>query len=576
MRHRRFAIILLLLVVGMAGYCYFHVMEVTSVRDNGAGADPPSDWNQVLAKANGGSAPALEIDGIAAEEAYRPWLDSAGQVMLPEDALTERLGCAVSVYEENRILVEWGERSLEAYLDSDLIRVGGEETVWAGVFQRHQEQYYVSAQAISQAFPFTYTWDTRENKVSMTSGGGTLGQEGEESPLPAAYDYRERERAPQILDQGDLGTCWAFASLTALESALTPEERLVCSRDHMSLNNGFGRGQMDGGDYTMAMSYLLAWQGPVLEADDPYGDGETTPDLQPVKHVQEIQMLPKKDLERIKEAVFLYGGVHTPLYFALADNEVTDEEAGQYYRRDTASYCYIGTNKINHDVVIVGWDDQYSKSNFPMEPEGDGAFLCMNSWGEGFGDHGYFWISYYDTNIGIYNICYTGVEDTDNYDAIYQSDLGGFVGQVGYKDETAYFANVYTAEADETLSAAGFYAVGPDTSYEIYAVPRFEGTKSLDFSRQVAAGTVENAGYYTIPFEEQIALTAGQQFAIIVYIRTPGEERPIAIEYAEPGTDLENLDMSDGQGYISFKGLDWQSAEEEQGCNICLKAYTKK
>ena len=40
--------------------------------------------------------------------------------------------------------------------------------------------------------------------------------------LPSAYDYRKTGRAPQIGNQGSLGTCWAFASLTALESSLLP------------------------------------------------------------------------------------------------------------------------------------------------------------------------------------------------------------------------------------------------------------------------------------------------------------------------------------------------------------------
>lgn len=571
MRHRRYYIILCVLILLMAGVCYFHVMEVKSVKVGDSGVDHLKEWEQMAVKANHSGAPTLEVDGVPVKkEEDSLWLDETGQVMLSEDVLRDSFRCAVEIYDENRIVVERGERSLEAYLDSDLIRMGKEETMHAGAFQENQGTYYLAAEVFSQAFPFSFSWDMKENLVSMSN------QAPEEKSLPAAYDYREKGRSPKVLDQGDLGTCWAFASLTALESSLTPKENLIFSRDHMSLNNAFGRDQMDGGDYTMAMSYLLAWQGPVLESDDPYGDGRTNTELNPVKHVQEIQMLPKKDLEKIKEAVFLYGGVHTPLYFALADENVTEEDAGQYYRRDTASYCYIGTNKINHDVVIVGWDDHYPKSNFPMELEGDGAFLCMNSWGEGFGDGGYFWISYYDTNIGIYNICYTGVEDTNQYNNIYQSDLGGYVGQIGYKDETAYFANVYTAKENENLKAAGFYAVGPNTSYEIYVVPQFSGVQTLDFSRQVARGTVENSGYYTIPFEQEIALTEGQQFAIIVYIRTPGEERPIAIEYAEPDTGLEELDMSDGEGYISLKGIDWQNTEKEQGCNVCLKAYTKK
>jgi hypothetical protein len=34
-----------------------------------------------------------------------------------------------------------------------------------------------------------------------------------------------------------------------------------------------------------------------------------------------------------------------------------------------------------------------------------------------------------------------------------------------------------------------------------------------------------------------------------------------------------NVDLSDGEGYFSSGGYNWQSAEEQE-CNICLKAYT--
>ena len=62
---------------------------------------------------------------------------------------------------------------------------------------------------------------------------------------------------------------------------------------------------------------------------------------------------------------------------------------------------------------------------------------------------GVFYVSYYDTNVGIHNLVYTGVEDTDNYDTIYQSDLCGWVGQLGYNRDTIYGANVYIAENNE-------------------------------------------------------------------------------------------------------------------------------
>ena len=50
----------------------------------------------------------------------------------------------------------------------------------------------------------------------------------------------------------------------------------------------------------------------------------------------------------------------------------------------------MGSEKPNHDVVIIGWDDNYPQENFTTHPEGDGAFICKNSWGEEFGEDGYF------------------------------------------------------------------------------------------------------------------------------------------------------------------------------------------
>ena len=41
----------------------------------------------------------------------------------------------------------------------------------------------------------------------------------------------------------------------------------------MSMHNNYTLGQDEGGEYTMSMAYLLGWQGPVWESEDPYGDG---------------------------------------------------------------------------------------------------------------------------------------------------------------------------------------------------------------------------------------------------------------------------------------------------------------
>ena len=396
------------------------------------------------------------------------------------------------------------------------------------------------------------------------SGGGDV-------KLPSAYDYRKTGRAPQIGNQGSLGTCWAFASLKALESSLLPGKSLELSVDHMTLHNSFSMSQDAGGEYTMSMAYLLAWQGPVLESEDPYGDGYSPDGLKPCLHVQDIQILPAKDYEAIKQAVYRYGGVQSSLYTSMRNYQ----SESVYYNRTTNSYCYIGDEKPNHDSVIIGWDDNYSKDNFNMGLEGDGAFICTNSWGEDFGDQGYFYVSYYDTNIGVHNIVYTGVEPADNYDHNYQSDLCGWVGQIGYGRDSAWFANAYTAGKGENLEAAGFYATDQNTDYELYVARHLGENADQTFGQRVkvAEGRLRYAGFYTIPLDQKIVLDDGEKFAIIVRITTPGTVHPVAIEY-DAGDGMAEIDLSDGEGYLSFDGDKWEHVEETQKCNVCLKAYT--
>ncbi len=68
--------------------------------------------------------------------------------------------------------------------------------------------------------------------------------------LPSSYDLRER-RAIRVSDQGDLGTCWAFAALKAVETSMPESMAVPLSADHMSIHNSFGISQNSGGDYSM-------------------------------------------------------------------------------------------------------------------------------------------------------------------------------------------------------------------------------------------------------------------------------------------------------------------------------------
>lgn len=389
--------------------------------------------------------------------------------------------------------------------------------------------------------------------------------------IPSRFDLREELLGLSAPDQGSFRTCWAFAALKALETALPEELRTELAADHMSLKNSFGLPVSNGGDYSIAAAYLLAWQGPVPAESDPYGDGETPDNMEPVCHVQGVQMPEAGDREAIKRAILMYGGVQSSIYMPVFG----DTEWERFYREETCSYYYDGTRKPDHDVVIVGWDDDWPAENFAREPEENGAYLCMNTWGGSFGDNGFFYVSYEDARIGTYNAVYTTVEDTDNFGNLYQTDLCGWTGHLGYGTEEAWFANVYRAEKNSFIRAAGFYAVAPDTEYRIYTekLPDEEAENMKFDSRKLAAeGILKEKGFYTVWWENPVWVRKGERFAVIVEIRSPGVAEPVAIEY-RAGERTRNVDISDGEGYISFDGKQWQRAETTQNCNVCLKAY---
>lgn len=387
--------------------------------------------------------------------------------------------------------------------------------------------------------------------------------------LPARYDARDVGKRPTVKSQGTLGTCWALTVTSALEAALLPEVSLEFSPDHLSLNNGFQITQNEGGDYMMAMAYLSGWYGPVLEEEDPYGDGVSPAGLTARVHVQEMQLLEGKTREEIKEMIYEYGPVQTSLYL---DRKQTSQEL-PYYNPETFGYYYPEEERNTHDVLLLGWDDDYPKENFKLQPREDGAYICQNTWGTDFGDQGIFYVSYEDGNIAGGGVAYTRVETEKRYDFIYQTDVCGWQGQQGYDAETCYFANVYTAGGAEALAAVGFYNTGDFSVYEIYAVEEFNSEDSFAERRLLQSGWLENKGYFTVPLDEQVALEEGQQFAVVVKITTQGAKMPVAVELNKDSY-TEGVTLEGKQGYLSYTGDTWEFTEEKFGTNVCLKAYT--
>lgn len=544
----------------------FHVLGVdnASVGRFRGGTLDSEVWNPLVAKDVNSS----QVKAVIDNQEYTSnqagfYMNKDRNIMVPVSMLRDALNCSAHVYDNHRLLVEKHNLSVSLSLDEKKAYVNGEEEKIKSGLTKVGGELYVSLDDLSNLLGYNCDFDITKNTVVAADTDTS-------ALVPAYFDLREKGRVSQIRNQGTYGTCWAFAATSALESSLLPEEKYLFSVDNMSMSNSFHANQYDGGEYTMGMAYLAAWQGPVLEKDDPYGDGVSDDTLKAVKHVQEMQIIDGKDYEGIKEAVFKYGGVESSLYSTIRSSQ----DSSVYYNRENSAYCYIGTEKPNHDVVIIGWDDNYPSSNFNTQLEGDGAFICQNSWGSDFGEDGIFYVSYYDTNIGTHNVVYTRVDDTDNYDHIYQSDLCGWVGNMGYDNEQIYGANVFQAKGNEKLSAASFYATGANTEYELYVVHDFKNEKSFANREKLASGVVKKAGYYTVDFDEQ-QLKAGEKYAIVLYVKTPGSKHPLAIEYDTGESILQGVDLDDGEGYISLNGKKFVNVKEKRECNLCIKAFTR-
>lgn len=550
---KRYVVFTLILIIIFVSDFYIFAKDNTTLGEFRGAEIESTVWSPLVAKDVNKNTIHMMIDNKEyTSDTLKFYMDDDRNIMVPVDMLREALNCSARIYQENELWVEKHSLMADYMLgtDNDFILYDG--------------KFYVSMNSLSEMLDCTCTFDTNTNTLTVVDNSEGI------SDVPPSYDLRTRLRVSEVRNQGTYGTCWAFAAISALESSLMPEENLLFSVDHMSMSNSFNVNQYDGGEYTMGMAYLAAWQGPVYEKDDPYGDGATDESLSPVKHVQEIRIIDGKDYQGIKEAVFKYGGVQTSLYSNISSSKGNSK----YFNKDTNAYCYMGSEKPNHDVVIIGWDDNYPKENFNVDLEGDGAFICQNSWGNEFGDDGFFYVSYYDTNIGTHNEVYTGVENTDNYDNIYQSDLCGWVGKMGYDKEDMYGANVFTATSDQNIKAASFYATASDTSYELYIVNDFKDEYSFAGRKKVAEGTLENAGYYTIKFDEKVPVTEGERYAVVLHINTPESTHPMAIEYDSGESYLKDVDLDDGEGYISYDGAAFINVKEKQDCNLCIKAFS--
>jgi len=411
--------------------------------------------------------------------------------------------------------------------------------------------------------------------------------------LPSAYDLRDHGLVTPVRDQHAYGTCWTFGAMGSIESYL---KRSAITRDlseyHLAwwAYNGspsftawdpsFGdHPTLDqGGNAVMALAMLARWSGAVNENDCPYDEEGEQPlaeeDRNVVEHVQNAYYLDPSQASVIKQALLEYGAVNMMIIW---NDGCYNEENASYYMPSTPA----GLSGL-HSLVIVGWDNNYSRYRFSPSAPVNGAWLVRNSWGSGWGEDGYFWLSYANTmteqDEPFMEPWVFLSEPSRNYTKNYQHDPLGWVGNIGYYDGSDHFANIFTASGDDLIEAVSFYTPIPGSSYEIRVftdLARDDDPRS-GVQHYLGLGTLVHAGYHTISLTEPVPVEQGEDFSVVVKLSTPGYDFPIPIE------DRNSLQLTDqasserGQSFVSTDGRTWQDLKDiskYSSANVCLKAF---
>lgn len=412
-------------------------------------------------------------------------------------------------------------------------------------------------------------------------------------PGESYFNLADEGRVTSVKDQGQAGSCWAHASLASLESYLIPLDSYCWNFSENNMKNllsssypeGFDRDHNYGGNHLMSIAYLARWTGPVLESDDPYDpySGVSPTDKTVQKHLQEAIFIPLRteplDNGLIKYFIKECGG----LYAGFLVNWEHFGSMGDY---PCATYYnpYPNTGLGGHTICVVGWDDNFSASNFAVTPPGDGAFICKNSWGTGNGveGSGYFYISYYDANLAIVGgagpeMCLFTAEPTGHYEYIYQYDPLGFVEIIRW-DNDDWFANLFTAQSEESLRSVGFYTYAPDVAYDVYVYLEPSGSPDNGILVSQKSGTIKLPGYHTIFLNNPVSLIDGQVFSVVVNVQSDGYTIPIECPFMYYSSKAS---ANTGESYVSNDSDVWidittlkSDTINYSNANVCLKAYT--
>ncbi|PWM72051.1 MAG: hypothetical protein DBX59_07345 [Bacillota bacterium] len=415
---------------------------------------------------------------------------------------------------------------------------------------------------------------------------------------PGTYNANEERFVTDVKNQRNTSLCWAFSLASNLETSLLTrgqkyydlsEEQLAyfwANRVNDPLgntpNDKITRTQSDyhgTGNGRVASFFLSTWSGMTTEEKVPFQSSAVTwPDslAYDTSAYMEDAIFSQYTVERTKQLLMEYNSVSAMIY--MLDN---------YYYPDTASYSCPQSGLVNHAVTIVGWDDTYSKENFPSASgvNNDGAWIVKNSYGKNWGKNGYFYLSYEDKSITnlVSNTAVTTPAYPNNY--FYDGAAAGTVTFPGNTINNGYYvSNIFKATAgngkDEELGEIVTAVPQDNTDFQIQVYTALKNTSDPTSGTPAYAEPVDYtqplAGIHTIRLNTPVKIPQGTFYSVV--IRIPDGSNKFYVEKTTTSTSwfTATAGIDPNQSFFSTSGKKWYDAGNHQyNCCFSVKAHTK-